>query len=129
MNAWLHRALGATFLLLCGCARPSFNEGDIGTTVEVDQGSDFFITLPRPHSGDRQAPEIRGALIRLLERRVDPGVNQELFHFMADGAGDAEIRIDGKDQTVPEFVIQVRVLRATKAGPTPSSSGKPPGGY
>ncbi|HLY73534.1 MAG TPA: hypothetical protein VKU80_05400 [Planctomycetota bacterium] len=128
MNAWFRRVLGAALLLVSGCARPSFTESDLGRTVEVEQGSDFSITLPRSAAGDRQAPEIRGALIRLLDRRTDAGAAQEIFHFMADGAGDAEIRIDGQDQTVPQFVIQVRVLRPSRPSSTPSS-GKPPGGY
>lgn len=129
MKAWLQGAVGAALLLLCGCQRTSFTEGDLGSTVTLDQGSDFTVSLPRAQSGDRKAPDIRGALIRLLDRRVDAGSNQEVFHFMAEGVGDAEIRIAGKDQTIPEFVMLVQVMRIAKPGSSPYSAESRPPGY
>jgi hypothetical protein len=123
MKSGLHGVAGAVLLLLCGCARTAFNEGDLGATVEVDQGSEFSISLQRVQTGDRKAPEIRGALVRLQERPKDPGAGQESFHFTAEGVGDAEIRIAGKDQTIPEFVIQVRVRRVASYGSTPRAYG------
>ncbi|HVR82957.1 MAG TPA: hypothetical protein VMU54_01515 [Planctomycetota bacterium] len=128
-KSWAHGMGAATLLLLWGCARTAFNEADLGRTVEVEQGSEFSISLPRVPSGDRKPPEIRGALIRFLDKRAEPGVDQESFRFLAEGAGDAEIRIAGSDSTVLEFVILVRVLRATRSGPAPAGPGPRPPGY
>jgi hypothetical protein len=44
MKAWLQGAVGAALLLLCGCQRTSFTEGDLGSTVTLDQGSDFTVS-------------------------------------------------------------------------------------
>jgi hypothetical protein len=116
-------------LLLSGCAKTVFHEADLGRTVEVDQGSEFSIALPRVPSGDRKPPEIRGALIRFLDKRAETGADQESFRFLAEGAGDAEIRIAGSDPTVLEFVILVRVLRAGKPPSAPSGPKDRPPGY
>jgi hypothetical protein len=124
MKTSLHGLAGAMVLLLCGCGNPTYTENDLGSTVTLDQGSEFTITLARVPSGERKAPEIRGALIRLLDRRAD--ADQERFHFMAEGVGEADVRIAGKDQTIPEFVILVRVLRAARIGST-APPHHPPG--
>jgi hypothetical protein len=128
-KSWVRGIRAATLLLLSGCAKTAFNEADLGRTVDVDQGSEFSISLPRVPSGDRKPPEIRGALVRFLDRRAEPGVDQESFRFIAEGAGDAEIRIAGTDPTVLEFVILVRVLRATRSAPSPGGPGPRPPGY
>jgi len=126
MKSSLHAAAGATLLLLLGCGAPTFTENELGSTVTLDQGAEFNIALPRVPSGERKTPEIRGALIRLLDRRTE--ANQELFHFIAEGAGEADVRIAGKDQTVPEYVILVRVVRVARAGSTaPPGAPHPPG--
>ncbi|HLY12489.1 MAG TPA: hypothetical protein VKW04_24510 [Planctomycetota bacterium] len=129
MNDWHPRALGPILLLLAGCAATDFTEDDLGRTVEIGQGSGFFIRLARLPSGPRQAPEVRGALIRPLEKRVDVASNLEVFQFVAEGAGDAIIRIAPPDATTPEFIIQVHVLPSGKSTTAPFSSGKPPGSY
>lgn len=126
---WVRGIRGAGLLLLWGCARAAFTEADLGRTVEVEQGTEFTISLPRVPSGDRKAPEVRGALIRLLDRRPEEGVDLENFHFVAEGSGDGEIRIAGSDQTVPEFVILVRVHRAARPAAAPGAPGSRPPGY
>jgi len=125
MKALLHAVAGAALLLLFGCGNPTFTENDLGSTVTLDQESEFTIALPRVPSGERKTPEVRGALIRLLDRRAD--ANQEYFHFLAEGVGEADVRIAGKDQTVPEFVILVRVVRVARPGTSSAGPTHPPG--
>jgi hypothetical protein len=119
--------MAALLFALTGCASSDFTEEDSGKTVEVDQGSGFTVALPRG-SGPRPAPEIKGALIRPLQRRVDPASNQEIFPFRAEGSGDAIIRIAPVDPAGAEFVIQVHVLPTGRPAAAPFS-GKPPGSY
>jgi hypothetical protein len=129
MNSRRQGLLWAGLLLLAGCAETDFSEDDSGRTIEVNQGSGFFVRLARVPAGLRPAPEIKGALIRPLEKKLDPQTNQEVYQFVAEGAGDAVIRIPPPDASMPEFVIQVHVLPSGKQTSSMSPSGKPPGSY
>src|SRR5579864_2979720 len=101
MNRRARGAIGAALILLSGCGSLVFTENDQGKTVEVDQGSEFTITLPPLGTGARKAPDIKGALVRLTDRRVDTAAGLEIFRFAAEGAGDADIRIAPPDPSVP----------------------------
>jgi hypothetical protein len=130
MTLRARRVLLPLLLALSGCADADFTENDSGKTVEVNQGSGFTVALPRMTAGPRPAPEVKGALIRPLERRVDASTNQEIFPFLAEGVGDAVIRIPPTDPAAADFVIQVHVLPSAKSAPgSPSGGPKPPGSY
>jgi hypothetical protein len=105
----------AILLSLCGCADADYTESDSGKTIEVDQGAGFTVALPRMPT-PRPAPDIKGALVRPLQRRVDTSTNQEIFPFVCEGVGDAIIRIPSTDPSAAEFVIQVHVLPIHKPG-------------
>jgi hypothetical protein len=126
--------LGVALLaLLVGCADPMFTESDDGEIREVQQGSDFYISLPA-WKGDqalRPAPTVQGAFINLTERHLESDEGREVFKFNAVGAGDAEIHItvapaeDGSPQK--DFLIRVRIKGAP--GRSRSSGAAPPSKY
>ncbi len=124
------RAVPLALLFLAGCADPNFTEDDSGRIVELSQGSGFFVRLPQLPSGPRQAPDIKGALVRPLGKKIDAAANQEVFQFVAEGVGDAVIRIAPAEPSAPEFVIQVHVLPGSRPPATaPGAPNKPPGSY
>jgi len=129
MKLHARRAVQLVLLTLAGCAETDFTEDDSGRIVELSQGSGFFVRLPRLPSGPRQAPDIKGALIRPLEKKIDAAANQEVFQFVAEGVGDAVIRIAPAEPSAPEFVIQIHVLPGSKPGAGPGGPSKPPGSY
>jgi hypothetical protein len=129
MKLHARRAIPLILLMLAGCAETDFTEDDSGRIVELSQGSGFFVRLPRLASGPRQAPDIKGALIRPLEKKIDTVTNQEVFQFVAEGVGDAVIRIAPAEPSTPEFVIQIHVLPGSKPSTGAGGPSKPPGSY
>lgn len=129
MNSRRLGVLWAGLGLLAGCSETDYSEDDSGRTIEVAQGAGFYVRLTRVPAGPRPAADIKGALIRPLEKKIDPQTNQEVYQFVAEGVGDAVIRIGPPEASMPEFVIQVHVLPSGKPSSPGTSPGKPPGPY
>ena len=106
-----------SLLLVGGCAADRFTEADEGQTKVVDRGATFTISLPSDPAAAPGEPLVEGALIRLVSHRSDPEAHREIYQFVAEGLGEADIRIRASGTspgTLPEYVLRVRVGQGPK---------------
>lgn len=104
-------------LILGGCAADRFTEADEGQTKVVARGATFFISLASNPAAAPREPQVEGALMRLVGHRPDPDTHREIYQFVAEGVGEADIRIrpsGSPPSTVPDYVIRVRVEQGSK---------------
>lgn len=98
--------------------RGVLTEEDEGQTKDLVLGASFSISLPAIGGTPRPAPRIEGAYIRLRDQRVNPSTGYEVFEFIAEGAGEAVIRIlTGCSADEPaglEYVLRVRIRSASE---------------
>jgi len=111
--------LGA--LILGGCAADRFTDADEGQTKVVALGATFSISLASNPAASAGEPVVEGAMIRLVDHRSDPEAHREIYQFVAEGLGEADIRIRPSGSppgTLPEYVLRVRVEPGQKERPS-----------
>ena len=104
-------------LTLGGCAADHFTEADEGQTKVVARGATFSISLASDPAAPPGEALVEGALIRLVGHRSDPEARREIYQFVAEGLGEADIRIrplGSSPSTPPDYVLRVRVEQGPK---------------
>ena len=104
-------------LALGGCAADRFTEADEGQTKVVARGAAFSISLASDPAATPGEPLVEGALIRLVSHRSDPEARREIYQFVAEGLGEADIRIrplGSSPSAPPEYVLRVRVEQSPR---------------
>jgi hypothetical protein len=104
-------------LLLGGCAADRFTEADEGQTKVVARGATFSISLASNPAAAPRETLVEGALIRLVSHRSDLEAHRDIYQFVAEGLGEADIRIRPSGSppgTVPDYVLRVRVEQGSK---------------
>jgi hypothetical protein len=104
-------------LVLGGCAADRFTEADEGQTKVVARGASFSISLASEPAASPREPSVEGALIRLVGRHSDPETRRDIYQFVAEGLGEADIRIRPSGSppgALPDYVLRVRVEQGAR---------------
>ncbi|MBV8881406.1 MAG: hypothetical protein JO332_15680 [Planctomycetaceae bacterium] len=76
----------------------------------VSRGATFDISLPVVPDAAPREPSVEGAFIRFVGRRSES--RREIYRFVAEGAGEADIRIrpsGASPGALSEYVLRVKV--------------------